>query len=60
MEKWIREARKAIKDDAAFAYKLCKDTANGLHVRLDWVTETFMEEFRKTAKGAGCETEQTK
>lgn len=51
MEKWIREARMAIKDDAVFAYKLCEDKASELHLELDWVTEVFEAEFKKIMKG---------
>lgn len=50
MEKWIKEARREIKSDVEYSFKICEATAARLHLEPSWAIEVFIAEFKKITK----------
>ena len=50
---WMKQAKKDIVDDAAFALNMCKATAENKNLELYWVVEQFIKAFCDLAKKDG-------
>lgn len=47
MEKWLKDAREKVKEEAEMALWSCKRLAETESLEKDWVIEDFLKEFNK-------------